>query len=151
LFGSIGMFSFGPDTTLRFYLGMAEVRHVYEHDIAPTVPHASWPAHAMKMGWTTTSRPIMFPPMIARFLPGSFGYSSGHVLGVSDGKTVSPARYSVTHVPLWAVMLPGVILGARLVRRWRNERRLRGRGFSVTQDPRPAMPVAPDPAPAVHS
>jgi hypothetical protein len=152
LFGSIGMFSLGPHTTLRFAFGAAEVRHVFEYNIGPTASAANWQVHATKMGWVTPARPMpMLPPIVARLLPGNFHYSAGSVMGVSDGKTVSPARYWLLDVPLWATMLPGGIVAVRLFALRQRKRREQGRGFSVVGDPRRALPVAPDPGAVVHS
>ena len=157
LFGSIGIFTLGHGRSLRFGGGVAEVRHVYQYNVAPPVPHAQWHNHAVKMGWTTKPRPfaMMLPPIVDRFLPGNFHYSSGHVIGISDGRAVSPALHSILQVPLWAMMLPGTIIGVRLLWRWHDERRRQGRGFSIVGaaggEPRQTLPVASESGTPVHS
>jgi hypothetical protein len=130
--GPIGLFSLGADTSVSFERGTAEVRHVYEYDVAPPVPTAEWHAVAMSRGWTI---PVNRPSVVPRF-----AYSGGHVIGMGGmstsggGATVSPARYWLLHVPLWATMLPGLFAAAWLVFRWDRRRQdgaARRRGFEV--------------------
>ena len=130
--GPVGLFSLGGETSVTFERGTAEFRHVYEYDVAPSVPSAEWHTVAMSRGWTL---PVDSPSVVPRF-----AYSSGHVIGMGGsptsggGATVSPARYWLLRVPLWATMLPSLLATTWLVVRWerrRQERAARRRGFEV--------------------
>jgi hypothetical protein len=126
--GSIGIFSLGWSTDLRFERGEAQLRHVYEYDIAPPVPADQWHATAISRGWVAPpSRQGRFP---------SFAFSSGHVLGQSgpSAAAASPARYWLLYVPLWATILPGILSGAWTGARWARRRQERRRGFAVVTD-----------------
>ena len=133
---SVGRFSLGSGTSLRFANGVAEVSHYYAYDIAPPVPRQQWHDTAVARGWTIPTSPG------GRFRPPTFHFSTGHVAGVAGPpgpggvSLVSPANYWLLRVPLWALMIPGLIAGAlRLARRYapRHDRR---QGFEVTA-PRP--------------
>jgi hypothetical protein len=108
--GSIGLFSLGSDTSVRFERGTAQFRHVYEYDFAPPVPADQWHTVARSRGWVV--------PVGGTSVGPNFAFSSGHVLGITGtpnsgrAATVSPARYWLLHVPLWATMLPGVLAAA---------------------------------------
>jgi hypothetical protein len=129
---SIGLFSLGSDTSVRFERGRAEFRHVYDHDFAPPVPAPQWHTAALSRGWVVpTGGPSTVP---------NFAFSSGHVIGITGtpnsglAATVSPARYWLLYVPLWATMLPGIVAATWIVVRWerhRQERAARRRGFEV--------------------
>lgn len=134
LFGPIGIISLGSGTNLRLGRGEAEIRHIYEYDIAPPVPTDQWFATAVSRGWVN-------PPYRQITVP-RFGFSSGHVLGVGGRDATSPARYWLLYVPLWVTMLPGIVIGAWLVARWRRKRQERRRGFAVVARD---LPPAPSP------
>jgi hypothetical protein len=130
--GSIGLFSLGSDTSVWFERGTAEFRHVYEYDFAPPVPADQWHAVARSRGWVV--------PVGGTSVVPTFAFSTGHVTGITGtpnsgrAATVSPARYWLLHVPLWATMLPGALAAAWVARRWehrRRERQARRRGFEV--------------------
>jgi hypothetical protein len=130
--GSVGLFSLGSDTSVQFVRGTAELRHVYEYDFAPPVPAPQWHSAALSRGWVV-------PTGAASAVP-NFAFSTGHVIGITAtpnsglAATVSPARYWLLHVPLWATMLPGALAAAWVARRWehrRRERQARRRGFEV--------------------
>ncbi len=130
------MISLGTDTNVRFWHGEAQFRHYYEYDVAPPIPNDQWHATAVSRGWVIPperhpARPVLVP---------NFAFSSGHVGGMSfGGLTVTPARYWLLHVPLWATILPGLVTGAWLAARWRERRAARRRGFGViTTDASPS-------------
>jgi hypothetical protein len=112
----------------------------YEYDIAPPVPESQWHTTAVARGWVV--------PAERRSAVPKFAFSSGHVSGISGtpnsgrGGAVSPARYWLLHVPLWATMLPGMVAGAWLALRWRRARLERPRGFLVLTGA--SSPPAPD-------
>jgi hypothetical protein len=134
---SVGMFTLGNGTSLRFTNGVAEVRHFYAYDVAPPVPRALWHDFAVAHGWTTPNTPG------GRFAPPAFRFSAGHVAGVTGtpssgrGATVSPANYWLMRVPLWPLIVPGLLVGAWRLAAWHHARRRSPRGFEVRPAPAP--------------
>jgi hypothetical protein len=128
-FRSIGIFGLGPDHSLRFRAGSAHVEGYYAYNIAPGIPEAQWHTTAMRRGWTTTTRPPWSIPM--------FHYSTGHVAGIGIMTTpgsnmIYPANYWTLDVPLWALMIPGMIVGPWLAARWqRSDPTRQPRGFEI--------------------
>ncbi len=91
---SVGIFSLGNDTSLRFTRGMAEVHHFYEYGIGPAVPEAQWHTTAVGRGWAV-------PPPPMRWGLTGVHFTSGLVSGMSGPDVpsmVSPARYWLLHV-----------------------------------------------------
>jgi hypothetical protein len=155
--GPIGLFSLGRDTIINFRGGGMEVRHFYQHDIAPPLPLSQWHTVASANGWTTgaTTSTLPFPAPVARLVPPLPRFTSGWVMGISDGTNVSPARSWILLLPLWILVLPGAAVGARLlVKRARRRRLERAEGFAVVH-PTPsevdAASASPRPAEPLHS
>lgn len=124
---SIGIFGLGRDDSLRFRAGCATFERVYAHKIGPGVPEPQWHATAVSRGWTTPGRsPWSFP---------MFHFSSGHVVGIMStpgSNIIYPANYWNLDVPLWAIMIPGMIAGPWLAVRWRRSDPTRQpRGFEI--------------------
>src|SRR4051794_29496483 len=66
--GPVGPFSLGGYTIVDFPCGAVEVRHFYQHEIAPPVPLDQWPAYAAGKGWSTgATAASMSPAPFARF------------------------------------------------------------------------------------
>ena len=132
---SVGMFSLGNGTSLRFTRGVAEVRHFYAYDVAPPVPQRLWHDFAVARGWTAPQ----FPGV--RLTPPWFHFSTGHVAGVTgtpssrQSATVSPANYWLMRVPLWVFILPGFVIGTLRFVAWRDSRQDRSQGFEVSLHP----------------
>ncbi len=126
-FRSIGIFSLGDGLSLRFTGGRAHFERYYAYNIAAPVPEQQWFNVATSRGWTTTARPLWSFPM--------FHYSSGHVAGIMStpgSNMIYPANYWMLDVPLWAVMIPGMIVGPWLAVRWRRSDPTRPpRGFEI--------------------
>ena len=125
VFGSVGIYSIGDGTSLRFARGSIQVHHFYDCDIAPPVPQDRWHTTAISRGWVV---PVDGP----RWTLPMFAFSGGNVSGIAarDG-LVSPARYWLLRVPLWALMLPGFFAAAWLAVTWDPARQDRRRGFDV--------------------
>jgi hypothetical protein len=156
VWGPIGLFSLGQDTIIHFHGGAMEVRHFYQHDIAPPVPIAQWHIVASANGWTTgaTTSMMPLPAPVARLIPPLPRFSSGWVMGISDGTNVSPARSWILLLPLWLLVLPGAAIGARLlVKRARRRRLERPEGFTVLQQelPKSVSSASPRPVEPLHS
>jgi hypothetical protein len=157
VWGPVGLFSLGRDTIISFRAGGMEVRHFYQHGFAPPVPLAQWHIVASANGWTTgaTTSMMPLPAPIARVIPPAPRFSSGWVMGISDGTNVSPSRSWILLLPLWIAVLPGAAVGARLlVKRVRRRRLERAEGFAVVH-PTPsdanAVSASPRPAEPLHS
>jgi hypothetical protein len=139
LFVSVGRYVVTNDTSLRFRQGVVDVEQVYDHDFAAPVPAPQWREVASINGWAAPRLPSPSIP--------TFWYSGGgHVVGLGDLKHIRPARYRVLRVPLWPLMLPGLIVAVARVREWRRRRRdSRRQGFPVHVEPPLAHAVAAAP------
>lgn len=114
-FVSIGLLSFGDDTSVKIWKGVAEVRQIYAYNIDAPIPEAEWHDQAIARGWTVPPPP-KYPV---------FEYSSGRVIGQSGERyppgTIVPAEYRLLRIPLWVI--PAVLLLPWLVvRAWQSVR-----------------------------
>ena len=124
---SVGLFALGDDTSLNLVNGVAEFDHRYDYGFAPPVPDAQWHNFAVSRGWTV-------PPRPQRWEMAWPSLSSDHVTGMSSSEvraSVTPTRYWLLRIPLWPLVVPGIVVSGLLAARHRRRRNAGQRGFSI--------------------
>jgi hypothetical protein len=125
---SVGLFSLGPSTSIRFTRGMAEINHTYEFDIAPGMPLAQWDAYARSRRWFVPPPSLGWHSFGVRFAAGLVSASNRHS---ETPDLFWPERYWQLRLPLWPFAVPGIVIAALWARRWGQARHERRRGFAV--------------------
>jgi hypothetical protein len=135
-FGSVGIFSLGNNTDLRFSHGQAEVRHRYDEGFASPVSETVWHATAVSRGWIDPPRPQGVGALVPSF-------SRGHVTGIAGPEqplVVRPARFWLLYLPLWPLALVAICTAAFACVRWDREHQAGRRGFAIELPPPPPQP-----------
>jgi hypothetical protein len=124
MFTSVGLFSLGRGTSVRFFRGVAVIQHFHTYNIAPRVPISQAHTTAVARGWLAPPWPGLIP---------IFRYRDGFVSGMvgPDDNNVSWATSWILWLPLWPLMIPGLGIGVWLLTKWNRKRREVMRGFPI--------------------